>query len=113
MTEEQKRFKIQRRISYEEQLSKESKNAIETTFLLGFVTAGAVCAFSSSFNTNNDDLIRLMNLILGVIDTGLAAYNLKCLMEAISRKTMLQGKIEDINAELEMFKNEQKRGMWR
>lgn len=43
-------------------------------------------------------------------DAIVSAYSLKGLIEVISRKTMLEGKIEDINAELEMYENEESRG---
>jgi hypothetical protein len=34
-------------------------------------------------------------------------------MQAISKKTMLEGKIDDIDTELEMFENNESRGMKR
>ena len=42
-----------------------------------------------------------------------SAIELKGLIEAISKRTMLQGKIEDIETELEMPENEEERGMKR
>lgn len=113
MTNEQKRFKIQKIESYEEQISQENKESIKKTFLFGFVAAGAFCAFSGVANANTNSALQLIEIFLGLTNTGLGAYYLKGLIESISRKTNLQSKIEDINSELEMPKNEESRGMRR
>ncbi len=114
MTEEQKRFKILKRTSYEEQISQENKKATESTFLFGFSAATAIILFFSAATQQNIvAAIKLVDVGLGLLNTGFGIYHLKDLIQAICKKTMLQGKIEDINTELESPKNEKtkSRGM--
>ncbi len=113
MTEEQKRFKVLKRTSYEEQISQENKEITKKTFLFGFSAAAAIVIFSASTLQNIDATTRLVDVTLGLIDTGFSVYSLKDLIQAIGKKTMLQGKIEDINTELESPENEESRGMRR
>ncbi len=112
MTEEQKRFKILKRESYEEQISEESKRATIKTFIMGLSSAAALVTFLAA-SKSPDLTTKLADTGLGLLNAGYGVYHLKGLMEAISRKTMLQGKIEDINTELEMPENEESRGMRR
>ena len=110
--EEQKRFKILKRESYEHQMSEESKSATKEAFLMGLFSAFALLFFLES--TRSIDLTtKLESIGLGFFTTGYDVYHLKGLMEAISRKTMLEGKVEDISNELEMLENEESRGMRR
>lgn len=111
MTEEQKKFKILKRTSYEEQISQENKESTKKTFLFGLFAAAALCAFSTAACANVDRTLGFINIFLGSVNTGLGAYNLKGLIESISKKTKLQMKVEDINSELEMPENEESRGM--
>lgn len=109
MTEEQKRFKILKKESYEQQMSEENKRATGRTFLIGFSSALAVYSFLLA--SKSDGLTIKIYEGLGLLNAVYGAYQLKALMKAISKKTMLQGKIEDINTELDMPENEENRGM--
>ncbi len=111
MTDEQKRFKIQKKESYEEQISQENKRSTQKTFLFGLAAAAALCNFTAVANAKVDNVLQLVNFFLGLTNTGLGAYQLKGLIESISRKTNLQSKVEDINSELEMHENEESKGM--
>ena len=113
MTEEQKIFKILKRTSYEEQISQESKDATKRTFIVGASAAAAFSAFTAAASPNADFTIMFIECIAGLASAGLGAYNLKELIEAISKKTQLQSKVEDINTELEMPENEEDKGMRR
>lgn len=112
MTEEQKRFKITKKESYEKQISQEKKNATYRTFLVGLSSAATLVGFLTA--TRDIGLsMRAACTAIGISNAGLAAYGLRSVMESISRKTMLEGKIEDINTELEMPENLENRGMKR
>ena len=113
MTEEQKRFKILKGTSYEEQISQEDKEATKKTFLFGFSAAASILIFSAAAQQNIDAATKLADVGLGLLNTGFGAYNLKGLIQAIGKKTMLQGKIEDINTELESPESEERGGMKR
>ncbi len=113
MTEEQKRFKVLKRTSYEEQISQESKDITKTTFFLGLSAAVAIMMFLSATQQDAGVIEKLVENGLGSFETGYSAYLLKNLMQAISKKTMLEGKIDDIDTELEMFENNESRGMKR
>ena len=113
MTNEQKRFKIQKIESYEKQISEENKEATKKTFLFGLAAAAALCFFAATAHENIDNALRLVNMPFGLVSTGLSVYHLKGLIESISKKTNLQSKVEDINSELEMPENEESRGMGR
>ena len=112
MTEEQKRFKILKRESYEQQISKENAQAIIQTFAIGLAAAGAILLFSEA-SQRADLTSKLFEIGLGYITAELGVYRLKDVLEAISRKTMLEGKVEDITTELEMLENEESRCMRR
>ena len=110
MTNEQKRFKIQKIESYEKQISEENKEATKKTFLFGLAAAATLCFFAA---TAHDNINNALNMPFGLVSTGLSVYHLKGLIESISKKTNLQSKIENINSELEMPENEESRGMGR
>ena len=111
MTEEQKKFKILKRTSYEEQISQESKVATNYTFLFGLSALATILSFSNASQQDFSSTARMVETGIGLLNTGFSAYGLKNLMQAISRKTMLEGKVEDINVELEMPEKEERRGM--
>lgn len=111
MTNEQKRFKIQKIESYKEQISEENKESTKKTFLFGLAAAAALCTFTAAANASTDTASQVINASWGVLNTSLSAYQLKGLIESISRKTNLQSKVEDICSELEMPENEESRGM--
>lgn len=116
MTEEQKRFKIKKRVSYEEQISEENKKVIEKGVICGIL---AICAVLYLYRGFNEENYQTLKIITGGLYTAWDAYNLKDLIKAISRKMKLQGEIKNIDAELEKFEEmsekEENRGMrkWR
>ena len=110
MTDEQKRFKIQKKEHYNEQISQENKEAIKNTFLLGITAVGAMVYYTAMPNERNE-IIQYIYLSLGLADMGLSAYWLKNLIESISRKTNLENKVDDIKSELEMLEGKESRGM--
>ena len=110
MTDEQKRFKIQKIEHYNEQISQENKEAIKHTFLLGISSVGAMVYYTAMPNERNE-IIQYIYLSLGLADMGLSAYWLKNLIESISRKTNLENKVDDIKSELEMLEGKESRGM--
>lgn len=112
MTEEQKRFKITKKESYENQISQEKKKATYKTFLVGLSSAAAIVSYLAL--TKDIDTTERLALKAGsLFTTGSTVYYMKGVIEAISKKTMLEGKIEDINTELEMPENLENRGMKR
>lgn len=113
MTEEQKRFKITKRESYEKQISEENKTPTIITFLVGVSSAAIINLFSLAKDVDLSAKLVTICESLALSITGISAYNLKGLINAISKKTMLEGKVEDINTELEMSENNESRGMKR
>lgn len=109
MTEEQKRFKILKRESLEDKISQEDKKITTKTFLTGFAAIATICGFLSAARSDEISFISAM-IGLGSVNTFFTSYQLKGLIEAIRRKTLLQGKIEDINTELKMPEEEKSRG---
>lgn len=110
MTDEQKRFKIQKIEYYNEQISQENKESIKNTFLLGITAVGTICYFTAIPN-ERDEIFRLIYFFTGLTEMGLSSYWLKNLIESISRKTNLENKVDDINRELEMLEGKESRGM--
>ena len=107
MTEEQKKFKILKKTSYEEQVSKEDKKATMDTFLIGLNAAAAIIV--SIYAMQSKDIpARLAFGLQGFLLSGVSAYHLKNLIQAIGKKTILQSKIEDIDTEIDF---EESRGM--
>lgn len=95
--EKQKRFNIQRKISYEEELSEENKKVTEKGFTCGILAIWAVVCLYRGFNGDN---YQILNLITGGLQAIAGCFNLIVLRKAIIRKTVLQGEIKDIDAEL-------------
>lgn len=108
----QRRFKIKKKTDYENIVSQEEKEIVGSVWRLGVCAAAlvlSVCAIVIPF----DLWLRIVGLVeLGIGSIGFSAY-LKRLIESISRKTMYEGKIEDINLELLMYGDEESKGMRR
>ena len=112
MAEEQIRFKIEKRTSYEEQMETEKKNTIINAFLCGAFGLMAIAASAAAVKSTNVSIfLTNYNLVAGILDSSIFANRLKALIESISNKTMLKDKFEDINMELEMLENEEGKGM--
>ena len=112
MTNEEKRFKVEKVKKYEKELSSENSESVRKTFLMGIsaLAAAAVC-FSALTKQTADEAMRVFNIIAGPANMGFAIYHLKGMLEAISKKAVLKTKIEDINEELEFVEQEEKRGI--
>lgn len=107
MNEEQKRFKILKKESYEQQISEKEKQITCSIFDVGKWAAGAVVALTNA--DPNDYYISMLGLmVLGGISAVLSIKHMRILIESICEKTMLQGKVEDIVNELEMLEIEKK-----
>ena len=107
MNEEQKRFKILKKESYEQQISEKEKQITCSIFDVGKWAAGAVVALTNA--DPNDYYISMLALMVsGAIFAILSIKHMRILIESICEKTMLQGKVEDIVNELEMLEIEKK-----
>lgn len=107
MNEEQKRFKILKKESYEQQISEKEKQITSSIFDVGKWAGMAVASLANA--VPNDYYISMLSLMaLGAISTFLSTKHMRILIESICEKTMLQGKVEDIVNELEMLEIEEK-----
>ena len=97
MTGEQERFTIKRIEKYEQEISYEKKETVKKAFCFAF---WALLATYDTIQMKNR--VPLSNLLNMSTSFGFLSYNLKGLIESISRKTMLEGKVEDLNFELNM-----------
>ncbi len=111
MTEEQKRFKITKRESYEEQISEENKSAVLDTFVLGCFVIGAICFLIKCSNLEPNTIESVMYFLSGTLMSITSVLKVRELIETISKKTLLEDKLEQINAELEIPEAEESRGM--
>ena len=110
MTNEQKRFKILKKKSYENQISIEEKKATKQTFMLGLSAAAIIAGLIISTDVSRYGIERIIGLGISMIGTFGAVDYLKELIESICRKINLQSKVEDIDNEIEMLENEKSRG---
>ena len=109
MTQEQKKFKIKKIESYKQQISEEEKIAINKTWLIGIsACAVLISCIGPEHNTELNQMILDYSIVL--LGSGMAVYHLKGLIEAICKKTMLQGKIEDITTEVDRSVDNHYRG---
>lgn len=111
MTNEEKRFKVEKVEKYKKELSSENSESVRKTFLMGVSALAAAVCFSALTKQNADEAMRVFNIIAGPANMGFAIYHLKGMLEAISKKAVLKTKIEDINEELEFVEQEEKRGI--
>mgnify|MGYP004497205461 CR=1 FL=1 len=120
MTNEEKRFKIVKVKKYEDELSKENRKAIINTFLMATSSLTAASFLFVLINLGLWDLAninidttlpKILSGILVPAEMGLAISELKDMVEAISRKTVLKAKIDEINDDLEFAEEEEKRGI--
>ena len=112
MAEEEKRFKVLKKISYEEQISKENKRITMNTFAFGLASIAAVWCYTLGTDMNSING-KITEYLLASGEVIIAIQNLKVIVGAITRKTILDSKIEDINNELDMLQNEESKGMGR
>ena len=109
MTEEERRFKILKKESYEELKEKENKKITKAVFWTGVTSIIVV----TSIYTICCSEIPEIGLLNGCMYSAYTVGNLKNVIEAICKKTMYESKIEDIDRELEMLEQNESRGMKR
>ena len=78
--------------------------------MLGLSAILAVWMFSLA-PQQDSAVVHLCDILVGILNVFIASNCLKSLVQAIVKKTVLQGKIDDINTELELIKNEESRGI--
>lgn len=105
MTEEQKRFKIEKKTEYEELVSSEEKSIVFSSLLLAFISCFfiALSAAEKYFGGNVSRDMLLMGSLLRFNGVLFSIAQLRDIIQSICKKAGLEGKIEDINAELEQF----------
>ena len=107
MTEEEKRYKILKKESYEKNAKIEGNNMIYQAMITGVLGVAAVLELSGTMG------VDFPNMIVG-LSTGFASSLwLANTIQSICKKTMYESKIEDINRELEMLEQNEKGGMKR
>ena len=112
MTEEQRHYKILKRTSYEEQISEEEKNTTLRGITLTLSGTASLCAIALGAGYGFEQMTpRIICAAMGLMNVSFAAKDLKEMIQSISMKTMLKGKIEDIDMELDMPEDD--RGMSR
>lgn len=111
MTEEERRYKILKKESYEELAKKERKDGV----IYGLATGmGAAALIITANQIIMSDAKSLIIGCLGVLVPGLVTgENLFYTISSICKKTMYESKIEDIDRELEMLELNEKGGMKR
>lgn len=109
MTEQEKRFKILKKESYEELKEKESKKVTKAVFWTGVTSAYVVTCIYGMSNFE----IPEIGLLGGIVFSAYTVGNLKNVIASICKKTMYESKIEDIDRELEMLEQNESRGMRR
>ena len=107
MTEEEKRFKILKKESYEKNAKIEGNNMIYQAMITGVLGVTAVLELSGTMG------VDFPNMIAG-LTTGIgSSIWLANTIRSMCGLTMYESKIEDINAELEMLEQNEKGGMKR
>lgn len=115
MVEESQRFQIKNKVSYEEQINEEEKVITMNTVWLGLAGAATLCCASCIMP---DSILaeKLLYLVCTTFGATGFSITLRNLIQSISRKTMLEGKVmdEDIDRVLsEEPEMEESRGMKR
>lgn len=105
MTEEQKRFKILQKKSYEQQISEKKKEEIESVLKIGLFMSFLFIITLSDFNNDNNftKLLEAANVVICSLNIG---FNLDSLIDAFGQKTILQDRLEDIVDKPEMLEEE-------
>lgn len=107
MTEEERRFKILKKESYKELKEKENKKLTKAAFWTGVTSMLVVTGIYGMINFD----IPMIGLLCGIVYSVDTVSNLKNVIEAVCKKTLYEGKIEDIDRELEMLELNENRGM--
>ena len=110
MNEEQKKYKILKKESYEKNIKKEKDNATQLTAILGVSALAAILMGVKLVTVNDDVTTRFYEFFGSLAMASAGAFSLKGLINSIVKKTILESKIEDINSELELLELKSKRG---
>ena len=110
MIQEEKRYKIKQKTSYEEQLNKEKKEIVGETFFLGLSVLGTFLWYVNN-GMSESELQQTMLNLSGILSGGCGIAWIIELMKSISKKTMLQIKIDDLNLELDNSDDKKSKGM--
>ena len=115
MTEEEKRFKILKKESYEELVKKERKDGAIYGITTGIGAAALILLGNIATEIiSMGDLEELILSCVGMFAPGfVTGESLFFTISSICKKTMYESKIEDIDRELEMLEQNESRGMKR
>ena len=119
MMDEEKRFKILKRIEYENEIKLEDRTIIINTIGTGLGAILAVWFIAQSVMGNNviSDGLLSRKMFTGLLELGLSLNSFIFLIKSIIRKTDLKIKVDDIDKELEVLEDrisdisEERRGM--
>lgn len=97
INDEERRYKIQERISYESEIEKVKKNYIAGVFLIAL---GGLVAVLCVTKSNADDITKAFSVFGSSFAAGLSFL---AVINSIKKKAKLEGKIEVIDEELKTF----------
>ena len=100
MNESEKKYKIQKQTKYYEELSELREESKFATFEFGAAAVASLLGFSFAEKIDHK-LFYAIITGFSCINTGIAVYHLKKLIEIISKKTALEVKIDNIKEEFE------------
>ena len=106
MTEKERKFKIKKIEKYNNQIGKEQMK-INTTLgisILALATSINIFSKGISLVSINDYL----NYFAGFATTATTIFSIEGMIQAISKKTLLEGKIEDLNDDLQYTEIQEK-----
>ena len=110
MTEQERRFKVKKIDKYEEQVTKQNRNSYLFALASGagalLLVVGTTYGAAEGINL----FWKTFDVGLSVVGAGTFGLNLKHLLDAMSRKTTLESKIDDIQDELDFEEEQEKEG---
>ncbi len=105
---ELKRFKIEKKTSYEQDINVASRHITCSIVALGILTLGKIII--NSISPVAEDGFDMAKLISSINIVGFNAGSLSLLVKSVANKIALKVNLEQINNELEMLELEEKRG---
>ena len=109
MTEEERRFKIEKLEKYSEE-RRESKDHIENMFLIGTLSLAAIVEGIGNYaelwhipNSYAQYFLEFSTLSLVGMGVPIAIASIKELIKAIAEKTNIEKRIDEINEELDLL----------
>ena len=107
MTEEQKKFKILQKKSYEQQISEKKKEEIESILKVGLsISFLFILALSDVIYNDDSNFTKWLEAAYVVLFSLNIGLNLYSLIDAFWQKTILQDKLEYIVDKPEMLEKE-------